>query len=309
MRPRLSIHLQNFGQDGVDIDRLVRLAESADEAGIDRVVVSDHVVFGNDLEAYADPRIGGIEGGKQPTGPDGWWLEPLAVLTYVAARTSRVRLGTSILLAALRRPIVLAKQLSTIDVMSNGRLDVGVGVGWQREEYTASDLRFDDRGTHLDRTLEALTSVWKGRSNWTGPAGSAEVHQYPRPVQQGDDGRPRVPLWIAGTARARTIERIVRFGDGWIPWGPDIAEPAKGVAAIKRALDEAGRAPAGLRVETRVGVPGFRKGSPDWDALRSEAARLTEAGVTDLRLDHVNVESRQHELDVLSQAVAEVART
>ncbi|MEY2995456.1 MAG: hypothetical protein RLZZ39_281, partial [Actinomycetota bacterium] len=76
MRPRLSIHLNNFGQNGVDIDRLVRLAVNADAAGIDRVVVSDHVVFGNDLEAYADPRIGGIEGGKQPTGPDGWWLEP-----------------------------------------------------------------------------------------------------------------------------------------------------------------------------------------------------------------------------------------
>ena len=309
MRPRLSIHLQNFGQNGIDIDRLVRLAESADEAGIDRVVVSDHVVFGDDLEAYADPRIGGIEGGKQPTGPDGWWLEPLAVLTYVAARTSNVRLGPSILLAALRRPIVLAKQLSTIDVMSNGRLDVGVGVGWQREEYTASDLDFATRGAHLDRTLDAITTVWSGHSHWTGPAGSTEIHQYPRPVQRAGDGEPHIPLWIAGTSRTRTIERIVRFGDGWIPWGPDIAEPARGVASIRRALDEAGRRSTELRVETRVGVPGIRKGSPDWSVLRSEAARLTEAGVTDLRLDHVNVESRQHELDVLSQAVAEVART
>lgn len=309
MRPRLSIHLQNFGQDGIDIERLVRLAESADEAGIDRVVVSDHVVFGNDLEAYADPRIGGIEGGQQPTGPDGWWLEPLAVLTYVAARTTRIRLGTSILLAALRRPIVLAKQLSTIDVMSNGRLDIGVGVGWQREEYLASDLDFAARGGHLDRTLEALTSVWTGHSSWTGPVGSAEIHQFPRPVQHGVGDLPRVPLWIAGTSRARTIERIVRFGDGWIPWGPDITEPAKGVASIKRALDEVGRRSTDLRVETRVGVPGIRKGSPDWSVLRSEAARLTEAGVTDLRLDHVNVESRQHELEVLSQAVAEVTRS
>jgi probable F420-dependent oxidoreductase len=307
VRPRLSIHLNNFGQNGVDVDRLVRLAENADAAGIDRVVVSDHVVFGNDLEAYADPRIGGIEGGKQPTGPDGWWLEPLAVLTYVAARTQNIRLGTSILLAALRRPIVLAKQLSTIDVMSNGRLDIGVGVGWQREEYTASDLDFAGRGGHLDRTLGALRAAWSGRMDWDGPAGSTEIHQYPRPVQTGADGAPRVPLWIAGTSRARTIDRIVRFGDGWIPWGPDIAEPSAGVAAIKRALDEAGRSSDDLCVETRLGVPGLRSGTPDWGVLRSEAARLSDAGVTDLRLDPVNVESSEHELDLLSRAVAEVA--
>ena len=206
MRPRLSIHLNNFGQSGIDIGRLVRLAENADAAGIDRVVVSDHVVFGNDLEAYADPRIGGIEGGKQPTGPDGWWLEPLAVLTYVAARTQNIRLGTSILLAALRRPIVLAKQLSTIDVMSNGRLDIGVGVGWQREEYTASDLDFAGRGGHLDRTLGALRAAWSGSMDWDGLAGSAEIHQYPQPAQIGKDGVPRIPLWIAGTSKARTIE-------------------------------------------------------------------------------------------------------
>ena len=309
MRPRLSIHLNNFGQSGIDIDRLVRLAENADAAGIDRVVVSDHVVFGNDLEAYADPRIGGIEGGKQPTGPDGWWLEPLAVLTYVAARTQNIRLGTSILLAALRRPIVLAKQLSTIDVMSNGRLDIGVGVGWQREEYTASDLDFAGRGGHLDRTLGALRAAWSGSMDWDGPAGSTEIHQYPQPAQTGKDGVPRIPLWIAGTSRARTIERIVRFGDGWIPWGPDIAEPGGGTSAIKRALEDADRSSDDLCVETRVGVPGFRSGTPEWGVLRSETARLSEAGVTDLRLDSVNVESSDHELDVLSQAVAEVAES
>ena len=309
MRPRLSIHLNNFGQSGIDIDRLVRLAENADAAGIDRVVVSDHVVFGNDLEAYADPRIGGIEGGKQPTGPDGWWLEPLALLTYVAARTQKIRLGTSILLAALRRPIVLAKQLSTIDVMSNGRLDIGVGVGWQREEYTASDLDFAGRGGHLDRTLGALRAAWSGSMDWDGPAGSTEIHQYPQPAQTGKDGVPRIPLWIAGTSRARTIERIVRFGDGWIPWGPDIAEPAGGISAIKRALEDADRSSDDLCVETRVGVPGFRSGTPEWGVLRSETARLSEAGVTDLRLDSVNVESSDHELDVLSQAVAEVAES
>lgn len=309
MPPHLSLYLQNFGQTGVDIERLARLAANADAAGIHRVVVSDHVVFGNALDAYADPKLGGIEGGRQPTGPDGWWLEPLAVLTFIAARTERIRLGTSILLAALRRPAVLAKQLSTIDVMSNGRLDVGVGVGWQREEYTACDLDFDRRGTHLDDTLRAITSLWSGRTDWTGPYanGSTEVHQFPRPTQIASDGTPRVPLWIAGTSRARTIDRVVRFGNGWIPWGSDITDPTEGVTRLRHALADAGRDPNELRVETRVNAPGLRAGRPDWDVFRSEAERLHAAGVTDLRLDFIDVESSSHERELLERAVATVA--
>src|SRR5262249_57158307 len=126
-------------------DHVVDLARAADEAGVDQLVVSDHVAFGENLEAYARPELGGSEGGKQPTGPDGHWLEPLTVLTYVAARTERVRLGTNILLAALRRPVVLAKTAATIDVLSGGRLDVGVGVGGQREEDEAAGVEVGGR--------------------------------------------------------------------------------------------------------------------------------------------------------------------
>ena len=309
MSPRLSLYLQNFGQTGVDIERLARLAGNADVAGVHRVVVSDHVVFGDSLDAYADPKLGGLEGGRQPTGPDGWWLEPLAVLTFVAARTQRIRIGTSILLAALRRPAVLAKQLSTIDVISNGRLDVGVGVGWQREEYTACDLDFDRRGAHLDETLRVLTSLWSGHMGWTGPfAGeSTEIHQFPRPRQVTADGEPQVPLWIAGTSRARTIDRVVRFGQGWIPWGADITDPTDGIVRLRRALGEAGRDPSELRVETRVNAPGLRSGQPDWAVFRREAERLHVAGVTDLRLDFIDVESSDHEREIFERAVAEVA--
>ena len=125
-----------------------------DAAGVDRVVVADHLVFGENLDAYADPAIGGTAGGRQPTGPDGIWLEPLVFLTAVAATTTRIRLGTAILLAALRRPAVFAKQLATMDVLSGGRVDLGVGVGWQREEYEAVGLAFEERGRLLDHTLE-----------------------------------------------------------------------------------------------------------------------------------------------------------
>ena len=121
---------------------LVDRAQAAEEAGIDRVVVSDHVVFGEDLEAYGKPELGGIAGGRQPTGPDGCWLEPLTSLAVIAGATTTVRLGTGVLLAALRRPAVLAKTAATLDVLSGGRLDLGVGIGWQREEYEAAGLDF-----------------------------------------------------------------------------------------------------------------------------------------------------------------------
>ena len=309
MALRLSVHLWNFGQKGVDIERLSRLAVTADQVGVDRVLVSDHVLFGNALDAYADPKNGGIEGGRQPTGPDGCWLEPLAVLTFLAARTQRIRLGTSILLAPLRRPAVLAKQLSTIDVMSNGRLDIGVGIGWQREEYAACDLDFERRGALLDHTLSVLTSLWTGRMDWTGPhsADPLEIHQYPQPVQTTPDGTPRVPLWISGTSHQRTIDRVVRYGSGWIPWGPDIAEPADGIARMRRALADAGRDPAQLSVETRIAVPGLRDRRPDWAAMRAEAERHHAAGVTDIRLDVISAESAAEERDLVEQAVAEVS--
>lgn len=307
---RLSVHLWNFGQKEVDVDRMVRLAVNADQLGVDRVLVSDHVVFGDALEAYADPKTGGIEGGRQPTGPDGCWLEPLAVLTYMAAHTRRVRLGTSILLAPLRRPVVLAKHVSTIDVLSQGRLDLGVGIGWQREEYVASDLDFARRGEHLDHTLNVLTTLWSGHMTWNGPFADepTEIHQFPRPVQVASDGTPRVPLWISGTSHQRTIDRVVRFGSGWIPWGPDIADPAAGITRMKQALNDAGRDPDALSVETRVAVPGLREGRPDWDAMRSEAERHHAAGVTDIRFDVIAAASPEQERELLEQAVAEVAR-
>jgi alkanesulfonate monooxygenase SsuD/methylene tetrahydromethanopterin reductase-like flavin-dependent oxidoreductase (luciferase family) len=154
--PGLSIMLKSYAAE--DPGRsgwqpMLERARAADEAGIDRLFVSDHVVFGENLEAYARPELGGAAGGRQPTGPDGHWLEPLTALSVVAGITSRVRLATGILLAALRRPVVLAKTAATLDVLSGGRLDLGVGVGWQREEYEAAGLKFESRGHLLDHTL------------------------------------------------------------------------------------------------------------------------------------------------------------
>ena len=140
---QLSMVLRTFAaQDPGSWAHVIRQAETFDRAGVDRLAVSDHVVFGEDLDAYGRPEIGGQAGGTQPTGPDGHWLEPITLLSLLAGRTSRIRLATNVLIAALRRPVVLAKTAATLDVLSGGRLDLGVGVGWQREEYEAA-LRGD----------------------------------------------------------------------------------------------------------------------------------------------------------------------
>ena len=153
--PALSVQPVNFAQEDPGVGGwkwLFNQAEGADAAGLDRLCVSDHIVLGENLEAYADPKAGGIEGGQQPTNSDGQWLDPIVLLSMFAARTKRTRLMTGILLAGLRRPATLAKSLSTLDVLSEGRLDIGVGVGWQREEYEANGVAYKGRGILLDET-------------------------------------------------------------------------------------------------------------------------------------------------------------
>ncbi len=185
---QLSIGVTSFAaEDPGTWEPLFRAARVADRAGVDRLVVSDHVVFGERLEEYGRPEIGGQAGGRQPTGPDGHWLEPLTTLSVLAGMTSRIRLGTNILVAALRRPAVLAKSTATLDVLSGGRLDLGVGVGWQREEYEAAGLDFDRRGRLLDHTLEVLQTLWREpRAAYDSPELQFEaIHMMPKPLQAG----------------------------------------------------------------------------------------------------------------------------
>src|SRR4051795_551879 len=235
---QLSIGVTSFAaEDPGTWQPLFDTATVADEAGVDRLVGSDHVVLGERLEEYGRPEIGGQAGGKQPTGPDGHWLEPLTTLSVLAGMTSRIRLGTNILVAALRRPAVLAKSTATLDVLSGGRLDLGVGVGWQREEYEAAGLDFDDRGRLLDQTLAVCQTLWReAPARFESEDLTFEgIHQMPHPVQPGG-----VPIWVSGTVNKRVLERIVRFASGWIPWGPAEAEPKAWIPRVHEALAAAG---------------------------------------------------------------------
>lgn len=279
----LSIQLPTYAAEApASWTPVLDLAAAADDAGIDRVFVSDHVVFGEELEAYADPSQGGTTGGRQPTGPDGHWLDPLTVLSVLAGTTRRVRLGTAILLAALRTPAALAKQLATLDVLAGGRVDLGVGVGWQRAEYDASGLPFARRGDLLDHTLDVC------RRLWTEPVMAVHdefldvdrIHAMPKPLQAGG-----VPVWVSGRINERTVRRVVRFGSGWIPWGDHIADPAPGIATLRAALEDAGRSGDDLQVQGSLVV---RRTGDRVDLERTFAGlpALLAAGVTDVKLVH-----------------------
>lgn len=282
-KPLLSMNLRSFAADDPgDWRPVIDHAVVMDRAGVDRLSVSDHVCFGEALDAYGDPATGGTVGGRQPTGPDGHWLEPLTVLTAVAARTERIRLSTGILLAALRRPVVLAKTASTLDVLSGGRLDLGVGVGWQREEYEAAGLRFERRGRLLDHTLEVCRTLWTESSaaHDSPDLRFERIHQMPKPRRVGG-----VPIWVSGTVNPAAMARLAEFGTGWIPWGADAADLPASIGRMREAVAAAGRDPSTIGVQGRVAVTRRDDGSVDLARTMDGVPALVEAGVTDVRLD------------------------
>ena len=262
--------------------------------------MSDHVVFGDDLSDYADPAKGGLADGRQPTGPDGHWLEPLTTLAWLAGRTDRIRLQTGILLAALRRPVVLAKSAATLDVLSGGRLDLGVGVGWQEVEYTAAGLEFADRGRLLDHALEVCEVLWGGtRVSYESPElGFEGVHSMPGPVEAAG-----IPVWVSGTANRRTARRLARFGTGWIPWGDDRADPVTGLARMCALFDELGLGEVPTEVQGSVPTVREPDGTFDLSATMAGVPDLVAAGVTDCRLTLRLPDGLEEATDLLGCAV------
>ncbi len=298
--PMLSIGLPSFAVDTPGSWRpLLDRAQAADRAGVDRVVVSDHVVFGEHLEAYSRAELGGAEGGTQPTGPDGAWLDPLTTLSVVAGCTARVRLGTNILLAALRRPVVLAKTAATLDVLSEGRLDLGVGVGWQREEYEAAGLSFEARGRLLDHTLAVCETLWREpRASYTDEHLTFEhIHQMPKPVAGA------VPILVSGTPNVRSARRLARFGSGWIPWGPAQRDLVNGIPQMWKLVEAEGRDPHDLQVIGSLPVVRSDDGI-DLSATMARLPPLVAAGVTDFRANLALPDDLDGATEALSHVVA-----
>jgi probable F420-dependent oxidoreductase len=300
---QLSMGIPSFSAEApASWEHLTDSAQLLEGCGFDRVLVSEHIAFGMNMDAYANPKTGGTEGGRQPTGPDGHWLEPLTVLTYLAARTQRIRLGTNILIAALRPAAVLAKTLATMDVLSGGRVDLGVGVGWQREEYDAAGVDFDNRGALLDQTLEVCQRFWRENEvTYESPGLRFErIHQMPKPIQSGG-----VPVWVSGTVNAAVARRLARFGSGWIPWGPDARDIAGGIARMRAAVERAGGDPNRFGVTGSLRVRAAADGRPDLPAIAADAVSQARAGVTDLRIMNwpLPAENRERDFSALIDAL------
>ncbi len=302
MQPQLSTGLRSFTpEDPGSWQHLIDVARAADEAGVDRLVVSDHVAFGEQLEDYARPELGGTEGGVQPTSPDGYWLDPLTVIAHLTSVTTRVRFGTNILLAALRRPLVLAKVAATIDVLSGGRLDIGVGIGWQRAEYEAAGLPYQRRGRLLDHTLEVCQALWRNRvADYNGEGVTfSKIHQMPKPVQPGG-----VPIWVSGTINPGAMRRLARHGSGWIPWGPEVNDIAGGIERMREAVAGYGRDPSEIEIVGRLRrIVRDDSGELDLEATMAAVPDLVAAGVTDVRAGFPISEQREAATEQLSAIV------
>ncbi len=286
---RLTLSIPSFGPffPPGRLHEVIDLARRAEAAGIDTVIVPDHVVMGEHTEAYG--------WGPFPFPTSVPWLEPLTVLAAIAGATSRVRLAIGILIVPLRPAIVLAKAAATLDVLSQGRLDLGVGVGWQREEFLAAGLDFDSRAQRLDDTIAACRALWReSPASFSSETVSFEkIWCEPRPVQLGG-----IPIWFSGTLHARNVSRIVRWGDGWIPiMTATRGDLADGARRLADAFARAGRDASTLRVrgslEARMGA----NGRPDLAATLAGAHELAAAGATDVQLGLLAFVRRPEQLD------------
>jgi enoyl-CoA hydratase len=202
------------------------VAARAEEVGFESLWTGEHVLTPVRLgEEYPGP------GGRPPFSPDSRFLEPFSTLTYLSAVTSRVRLGTSVVILPLHSPALMARAIATVDVLSGGRLSLGVGMGWMREEFEAAGQDFTNRGRRADEMIDFLARVFTEHR----PAFDGEFYQLPeagfepKPVQ-----RPRPPLLIGGTTPA-ALRRAARSGDGWIG-GQQAPEDTAGIVTELRRL-------------------------------------------------------------------------
>jgi probable F420-dependent oxidoreductase len=246
---------------------LVAIAERLEAAGADGVVVSDHVLIGPHVDRYP--------WGDFPFPPEAPWLEPLTVLTAIAARTSRLKLTTGVLIVPLRPAALLAKTIATLDLLAGGRFELGAGTGWQAEEFEAQGLDPGDRGRMLTDAVAACRALWRDApATFESPTVSfAGVWSEPRPRSPGGP-----PVLFSGTLTTRNVRRIVELGDGWIPiMGATLEDVAAGTARLRDELARAGRDPALLRV--RVPLPVVRG---DLAATLAGTDAAVAAGATDV---------------------------
>jgi probable F420-dependent oxidoreductase len=208
-----------------------QVAQRAEQLGYDGIWVSDHIV----IPASAVQRFGSM------------FYEPLTVLGYAAACTTRVRLGTTVIILPYRNPLVAAKVMATLDVLSGGRVTAGMAVGWTEDEFKALGVPFTERGALSDEYIAALKVLWtQDKPVFRGQYVQFENIAFePKPVQ-----KPHIPIWIGGNSK-RAIRRAVALGDCWHPTRPQVGDVKAGVTYLHEVCAQRGRDPGSLTIAVR----------------------------------------------------------
>ena len=258
---------------GTDPDAIAKYARTIEQLGYDHIVIFDHV-----LGADAG-RPGGWTG---PYDHRSMFHEPFVLFAHLAAITTRLRLATAVIVLPQRQTALVAKQAAEIDVLSRGRLILGVGIGWNQVEYEALGMRFTDRGRRIEEQIAVMRALWtqeivdfKGRWHRIDRAGL-----NPLPVQ-----RP-IPVWMGGGYQGRdrviiepALRRIAALADGWFTHLPPTDDGRAGMETFRRFVREAGRDPARVPVEGRV--PAARGGPEEW---KRGVEAFHEMGMTSVEL-------------------------
>ena len=214
-------------------EQMVRMSQVAESAGVESVWTFEHVIVPVDYKS----KYPYSPNGKMGAAPETNFIDPLIALAVVAAQTKTIRLGTGVNILSQTNPLLMAKQVASLDLVSNGRFMLGVGIGWLQEEFVAMGTPFERRGARFDDYVVAMKKVWSGDVvehdseflNWHG------FKSYPIPVQ-----RPHVPVIIGG-AKGKIYERIATVGDGWFAPAGDPAELSKSLDELKAVCKRLGR--------------------------------------------------------------------
>ena len=260
----VGMHVPQWGADATR-NGVLAVARVADAVGLDSVWVADHVVFPLQGDTKYPYREKGV-----PFTPEEGFLDALSTLAVIAGATERVRIGTSILVSPMREPLQLAKTAATVDVLSGGRLVLGVGMGWWKEEYEALGVPFEARGKRFEEQLRILRALWRdGRLEHRGDFYDfGAVACEPRPIQSGGP-----PLLIGGLGE-KAQRRAALIGDGWhgVGWKAEVFRQA--FENVRRMASDAGRDPDAIKFSTSIGL------HPDRDKAIQRLTEMADAGVS-----------------------------
>ena len=240
---QIGVHVPTTVAPGVTRDAVLTFAREAEAREFASLWVSDHIVIPTRTDADYP---GG--GRRFPIPPEMPYLEPVALLSALAMVTTRARIGCSVFILGHRHPVAMAKMLATIDVLSGGRLIVGVGVGWWRQALEILGVDFARRGRAADEALRVFKAMWTEREpRFDGEFFHiADAGAEPKPLQ-----KPHPPIWVGGVSPA-ALRRVIALGDGWHAMSSKSpAEVAVSVAELKRLADSAGRAWSTVEISMR----------------------------------------------------------